>query len=62
MKLTYKGTGTVHVPGVGDVSHGGTFEIGGDLGKRLHEQSPEIWTLPKANTPRPPTRRGTGGA
>lgn len=47
MKLTYKGTGTVHVPGAGDVSSGGTIEVADDLGKKLIAQSPKIWSLPK---------------
>ena len=58
MKLIYRGTGTVLVEGVGEVSHGGSLEVPDELGRVLVQESPENWSVQtSAKVP----ARGTGG-
>lgn len=47
MKLTYKGTGTVHIPGVGDISSGETKEVPEEIAAARVKQDPRTWGKPK---------------
>jgi len=41
--LTYQGTGTVLVEGIGEVSEGGSLELSDELAARLLEEQPQNW-------------------
>jgi hypothetical protein len=55
-KLIYTGSGIVGVPGVGEVSPGGTIEMSDELAAKYLEEQPQHFK--EATAPRP--RRGGG--
>jgi len=59
MKVRYEGTGTVSVPGAGEVDHGGTIEVPDDVGRALTKENPRDWEAADKATPR--TTRRAGG-
>jgi hypothetical protein len=58
MKLTYRGEGTVHIPGAGDVHAGGTIEVPDATAAALVQQDPRTWGTPKKASPA--SKDGTG--
>jgi len=45
MKLRREGTGTVSVPGFGEVGHNETIEVSNERAQALLEEQPDQWSI-----------------